>query len=289
MKSTLTMLLSGLAAAAFPLATAQGANLNLPKSIEAGSAFSIQSAGSGKGTLYIVGPGDVLKRDIQLGETTSFDSGSLYNAGHYIVVISGGASTDSGSFDVVPASQPANLSFFAKPSRLPVGLQKGITGAVYTFDSYQNLITVATPVSFELSNPSGAIQRRAMTTRGGAAWTEMDSSPQEGAAKFVARAGTIASTRVVRQVPGDPCGIKMSARPSGKQIQLETAPIRDCSGNAVPDGTIVTFTENYGGAQSTVDVPIKRGIATVEMPAHNGARISVASGLMMGNEIRWGK
>jgi hypothetical protein len=288
-KSSLSLLLSGLAVVALPVANAHAAELNLPKSIVAGSAFSIQSTGSGKGALLIVGPGEVLKRDIQLGETTSFDAGSLYNAGHYIVVISGGASSDSGSFDVVPASQPANLSFFAKPSRLPVGLQNGISGAVYTFDAYQNLITAPTPISFELSNPTGATLKRTVTTRGGAAWTEMDSSPQEGVAKFVARSGTIASTRVIRQVPGDPCGIKMSARPSGTMVALETAPVRDCSGNAVPDGTIVTFTESYNGTQSTVDVPLKRGIAKVEMPAHSGARISVASGVVMGNEIRWAR
>lgn len=288
MKTTLPLLLSGLALATSPFA-ARGANMTLPKSIEAGSAFTIQSAGSGKGTLLIVGPGEVLKRDIQLGETTSFDAGSLYNAGHYVVVISGESSSDTGSFDVVPATQPANLSFFAKPSRLPVGLQKGITGAVYTFDAYQNLIVTPTPVSFELSTPNGATQKQTVTTRGGAAWTEMDSSPREGVAKFVARAGTISSTRVIGQVPGDPCGIRMTAQPRGKQVALETAPVRDCSGNAVPDGTIVTFTESYEGAQSTVDVPLKRGIAKAELPAHSGARISVASGVVMGNEIRWGK
>jgi hypothetical protein len=187
----------------------------------------------------------------------------------------------------VPANQPANLSFFAKPSRLPVGLQKGITGAVYSFDAYQNLITEPAQVTFELSSPTGAKQTRTVSTRGGVAWTEMDSTQQQGMAKFVAKVGPISGTRVIGQVPGDPCGIKMTAKPSGKQIELETAPVKDCSGNAVPDGTIVTFTESYGSAVSTVDVPVKRGIAKVEMPAHSGARISVASGVVMGNEIRW--
>ena len=32
------------------------------------------------------------------------------------------------------------LVFLAKPSRLPVGLHDGITGAVYVFDAYKNLI-----------------------------------------------------------------------------------------------------------------------------------------------------
>jgi hypothetical protein len=81
----------------------------------------------------------------------------------------------------------------------------------------------------------------------------------------------------------------MSARPSGQKIQLETDPLRDCSGNAVPDGTIVTFTEVYDGRQTTVDVPLKRGIAQAELPAYNGAKISAATGVVLGNEIRWGK
>jgi hypothetical protein len=79
----------------------------------------------------------------------------------------------------------------------------------------------------------------------------------------------------------------MSAKRSGQQLELQTEPVRDCSGNAVPDGTIVTFTEDYKGMQSTVDVPLKRGIAKVEMPAHNGATITVASGVVLGNEIHW--
>jgi hypothetical protein len=81
----------------------------------------------------------------------------------------------------------------------------------------------------------------------------------------------------------------MTAQPSGQQIRLETAPLRDCSGNAVPDGTIVTFTETYGETQTTVDVPLKRGIAQVDMPAHNGATLSAASGVVLGNQIHWEK
>jgi hypothetical protein len=68
---------------------------------------------------------------------------------------------------------------------------------------------------------------------------------------------------------------------------LETDLVRDCRGNPVTDGTIVTFTENFNGSQSVVDVPLKRGVARTDMPAHPGAVISVASGVVMGNEIRW--
>jgi hypothetical protein len=263
--------------------------LSLPKSIEAGSAFSIQNAGSGEATLYIVGPGQVLKQTVQLGSAIYFPAGSVYNAGHYVVILAQTSGTLTGSFDVTPVNAPAGLSFLAKPSRLPVSLHGGITGAAYIFDVYHNLISTPIPVSFELSSPTGAVQKQMVSTRAGAAWTQMDSTNQQGSSKFVARAGDISSTSIIRQVPGDPCELKITAQPSGQLLDLQTAPVRDCSGNAVPDGTVVTFTETYPGGQSTVDVPLKRDIAEVKMPTHDGATFTVASGVILGNQIRWGK
>ena len=265
---------------------AQGGGLTAPKTVIAGSAFSIQTSGSGKSTLYIVGPGQVLRREIQLGDTASFPEGSLYNAGLYLVLLSG-ASAQPGRLDVLPAKDPKNLSFLARPSRLPVSLRDGITGAAYVFDAYRNLILAPLQVDFELSTPSGAEQKRSVPTQYGAAWTALDSSAAQGSDKFVARVGDISSSRVIGQVPGDPCSLKMTARPAGGGIELETDPVRDCSGNAVPDGTVVTFTETWNDDRSTVDVPLKRGVAKVEMPAHAGATITVASGVALGNQIHW--
>lgn len=277
-----------LVALAAPAAIAQSGSLTLPDSVVAGSGFSIQTGGSGKGTLYIVGLGQVIKRDVQLGDAAVMAAGVLHNAGQYLVILTGNGPSETHTLTVTPATQPADLTFLAKPSRLPVGLHDGITGAVYVFDAYQNLITASVPVNFELSSPAEPAQTRTVNTHEGAAWTEMDSTAHEGSDRFVARAGSVSSTRIVGQVPGDPCGLKMTASPAGqREVKLATAPVRDCSGNAVPDGTVVTFTEAYGNSQSTVDVPIKRGIAEVEMPAHPGAVISVASGVVMGNQIRW--
>ena len=290
MKSRWVLQLGGLAIiATMQLAFAEGGGIKVPKSIEAGTSFSIQTSGSGSATLYIIGTGQVLKRVVHLGQVTFFPSGSLYSAGHYLTVLAGESSTESASFDVVPASNPAILSFIAKPSRLPVGLPNGITGAVYIFDTYHNLITAPTTVSFELSSPSGSMQKQIVDARNGAAWTVMNSTAQQGIDRFVARVGQVSSLRIIGQVPGDPCGLKMNAQKVGQQVQLTTDPVRDCNGNAVPDGTIVTFTATYHGTQSTIDQPLKHGIAEVKMPAHNGATFAVASGVVMGNQIRWEK
>jgi len=287
--SRIFSLLIGIAISAAAVPTlAQSGNLEVPKSVVAGSAFSIETQGSGQGVLYIVGPGQVLKRDVQLGQPIAIAAGDLDTAGSYLLVLTGGSSTETGEFDVAPATKPASLSFLAKPSRLPVGLQNGISGAVYVFDAFQNLITAPTPVSFQLSIPSESVQSRTVESHLGAAWTEMNSGAKDGNARFVAQAGSISATRVIQQVPGDPCGLKMNAKKVGGEIDLETDPLRDCGGNAVTDGTIVTFTESWKGGQTTVDVPVKHGIAEAAVPAYSGARISVATGVVMGNEIRWG-
>lgn len=266
---------------------AQNAGMTLPQTVVAGSAFSIATSGSGPATLTIVGPEQVLRRSVQLGQSISIAAGALYGAGRYVAILTAGSSTDSGVLSVAPAPQAKTISFLARPSRLPVDIHDGIIGTAYVFDAYHNLITTPMPVSFDLSNPNSPMQTTTVTTRNGVAWTEMNSAAKEGAAKFVARAAGTSTTRVIDEVPGDPCNLTMSAKPDGAKITLQTAPLRDCAGNPVPDGTIVTFTESRNGMQSTADVPLKQGIARVDMPAWNGATISVASGVVAGNEIRW--
>jgi hypothetical protein len=64
--------------------------------------------------------------------------------------------------------------------------------------------------------------------------------------------------------------------------------MRDCAGNPVPDGTIVTFVAVGPKGRSTVDARVKRGIARAELPASERATISVAAGVVMGNEITVG-
>ena len=268
-------------------ASGQDGKLQLPHTVTAGSAFSIATSGSGKATLYIVGPSQALGRTVEMGQPIAIAAGELYNAGHYVVALQNGSSTETEELDVTPSPQPGTLGFLAKPSRLPVSMRNGISGAIYVFDAYRNLILTPLPASLELSVPSGSSQSRTVTTRNGLAWATLDSSGREGAAKFTARVGSASSTRVIQQVPGDPCRITITARPVANRLEVETAPVRDCSGNAIPDGTIVTFTERFNDTQSTVDVPLKEGVAKVSMPANPGAKISAASGVVAGNEIRW--
>ena len=269
-------------------ALCQAGTFDLPSEVSAGGPFSISTSGSGDAILYIVGPAQVLRQKVHLGASVSFSAGMLYEAGHYLAILVSGSATDTQPFNVAPAAKTESLGFIAKPSRLPVSLHNGISGTVYVFDPYHNLILKPLPVTLQLSNGSGITQSRTVVTRNGLAWSEMDSSPKEGTAKFIATVEGISSTRIIDQVPGDPCSISITAQQDGSKVKVQTAPVHDCSGNAIPDGTIVTFIETVDNKQSTVDVPLKQGIARVDMPAYKGSKISVASGVVAGNEIVWG-
>ncbi len=112
-----------LASSLAQLATAQDNGLRIPKKVEAGSAFSIPTTGSGKAVLYIVGPGQVLRRPVNLGESIAFEADDLHSAGHYTALLVGGDANIQTQFDVVAAPEPTGLGFLAKPSRLPVNRQ----------------------------------------------------------------------------------------------------------------------------------------------------------------------
>jgi hypothetical protein len=93
---------------------------------------------------------------------------------------------------------------------------------------------------------------------------------------------------VVQQTASDPCNLRMHAQKEKNGVIVETDPIRDCAGNPVPDGTIVTFTSIDDKGRSTVDARIKKGVARAQLPPMQNATLSVAAGVVVGNEVRWG-
>ena len=258
------------------------ADLNVPSTVTAGNGLSISTSGSGEETLYVSGPATAIKKKIQLGQAIELTSDDLKNAGHYTVALSNG---ESASFLVV-AGPVGSIAFLARPSRVPADTPNVISGTAFVFDKYQNLVTQPAPVKFELT-VAGQTVSRDVTSKDGVAYTKLDSSKKEGPAQFVASSGSASTRRVVQEVASDPCNIRMRAEGNKSGIMVQTDPIHDCAGNPVPDGTIVTFTATGPQGKSTVDARIKRGIAQAELPASDNATISVASGVVVGNEIHW--
>ena len=255
--------------------------LNVPATVQAGAGLSIPTSGSGSETLYVVGPGTGIKREVQLGSAVQLSSDDLQNAGRYVIVLGG----DSATF-FVAAAPVHSVAFLARPSRVPADTPNVVSGTAFLFDRYQNLVLQPQPVKFELTT-NGQTVTRTTTSKYGVAYTKLDSSKKEGPAQFVASSGSASVRRVVQEVASDPCSIRMSAQRVQNGIMVRTEPIRDCAGNPVPDGTIVTFTSTDSKGKSTVDARIKQGIAEAQLPSSGDATISVASGVVVGNEIKW--
>jgi hypothetical protein len=260
-------------------------DFNVPSQVTAGENTSVTTTGSGKGTFYLSGPGIAIKRSVKLGEEIVIAGDDLRRAGRYTAILDDGSPTTK-SFYVVPG-KPEKINLIARPSRVPVSKPDVVIGVAFVFDKNQNMVLTPTPVNFNLSVGGKPSLVRTVTSNNGVAWVRTASGPHEGAAQFVASMGDASVRRVVQQVASDPCRIHMKAQRQGNAIQVETDPIRDCSGNTLPDGTIVTFTESGGNAgKSSVDARIKQGIAKAILPATSGASISVASGVVLGNEVR---
>lgn len=270
----------------FAADSARAAELHLPQNAVAGQPLSI--ATSGNGTLYLIGPGQVIKRDFKSGGSVEIKAGELRSAGRWIAVLHGDGN-QSQVFWVKPG-KPGKLNFLARPSRVPVARPNVITGVTFVFDQYQNLILDPTAVNFNLS-VGGAGTSKSITSHDGVAWINSPSAPKAGAAQFVTSAGDTSVARVVQQVASDPCERSFHMHLAGhanNMVVVETDPIRDCSGNPVPDGTIVTFIQTDKSGKSTVDARIKKGTARAELPASDNATITVAAGVVLGNELHVG-
>ena len=268
-----------------PLACS-AANLSVPKQVAANSEVALSTSGSGNATLIVVGPGHASKQTVHLGDTVTLKGDAIRYAGRYVAVLKSSDGNASADF-FVTAAAPASISFLAQPSRVPADRREAISGTAFVLDKNDNLVMTTTPVKFQLAVPGTAPATRVEQSKDGVAWVRMNSGKREGAAQFVAGTGNISTARVVQQVAAEPCNLRMTAQHDKDGILVETDPIRDCSGNPVPDGTIVTFSQLDDQGKTTVDARIKRGIARAELPGARKATISVASGVVVGNEINW--
>ena len=269
-----------LALCAFP---AMAADLHPPATVQAGQSFSISVQGSGGATFYLVGPDTVVKRDVKLGGDLQIQANEVRAAGRYQAILCDSECT-SASFEV-KAAQPAHLSFFLHPSRVPVSTPNSIDATAFVFDQYYNLVLAPSTVDFKITPASGAAYSRQVPTKRGVAWLRTDSTRNEGRVRVTAVADGVQEVRVVQQVATEACGLRVKALPGGKTVTLETDPVRDCSGNALPDGTVVSFTTVDQDGKSTVDTPIKKGIAKTEVNIRGHAQVTVACGVVVGNEL----
>jgi hypothetical protein len=264
--------------------SAAALGLHGPAAVTAGQAFNFQTEGSGDATFYLLGPSGALKKTILLGNDIQVASERVSSAGQYRVIVCSGDDCAHADFEV-RAGEPARLSFFLHPSRVPVSAPNAIDATAFLFDRYYNPALAPAKVEFQIAPAAGARFSQVVTSQRGVAWMRMGSSAKEGAVRITAAIGQLAEPRVIQQVAAEACGLRVKAVRDGKGFSFETDPVRDCSGNPLPDGTIVTFTRIDSSGKTTVDAPIKKGVAHTRLPIQGHARISVACGVVLGNEL----
>jgi hypothetical protein len=259
-------------------------DLRVQTAVTAGNETTISTTGSGKATFYLMGPGVSSKSDVTLGSEIHLRPQDLRNAGTYLAI----ACSDtcrSASFYVM-AAKPASLTFLVHPSRVPVAQGDAVSGVALPMDEFHNLVLAPETVNFQLTAGSAPLLSRAVSTQDGVAWFRTNSGKSAGKLQVTATVGPVSAARAVQQVASDPCNLRIKGQRTPKGIVVETEPVRDCSGNTVPDGTIVTFTAAGAKGKSTVDAPIKQGVARAQIESSGPEVISVASGVVMGNELR---
>jgi len=265
-------------------ATAYAGEIHPPARVIAGTSITIPSSGSGDGTFYLIGPVTASKKQVQAGTGISVDSDQLERAGRYIAVLCASDGCSSANFFVVSAA--ANkLSLLAHPSRVPVGSANGISTVAFVFDNFHNFVLKPEQVKFSILPKDGKEVSAKRASENGVAWVRISSAKKEGPVRIGAAIGNANEVRVVQQVAAEACNLRIKASRAKTGFLVETDPVRECSGNPVPDGTVVSFTKSDAAGKTTVDVPIKRGVAKVEMPIQGNARITVASGVVTGNEL----
>jgi len=274
----------GFLCAAVTICTAQ--EIRVPASATAGEEITISTTGSGKATLYLVGPGVSRKDDVSLGEEIHLRAQDLRNAGGYLAVVCSDSCRSAAFY--VTAAKPASLTFLVHPSRVPVSREDAVSGVAFPFDKFHNLVLASQTVTFQLTDGTASVFSRQAQTQNGVAWFRTSSGKSAGALQVVASLDDLSARRAVQQVASDPCNLRIKGERTASGILVQTEPVHDCAGNVVPDGTIVTFTANEGDSRSTVDAPIKKGVARAQIEGSGPASISVASGVVMGNELHIG-
>jgi hypothetical protein len=261
-------------------------DIHVPASVVAGSEATISTTGSGNATFYLLGPGVARKSDVSLGTGIQVSPQDLQHAGKYVAVLCSSACRSANFY--VSAAKATSLAFLVHPSRVAVSQGDAVSGVALPFDQYHNLVLQPLTVTFQITAGNTSLLSRSVRTQDGVAWFRTTSGKSAGIVQAVATLDDLSARRAVQQVASDPCNLRISGQRTPAGILVQTEPVHDCSGNPVTDGTIVTFTTTGPGGKSTVDAPIKQGVARAQMKESGAALISAASGVVMGNEVRVG-
>lgn len=147
-------------------------------------------------------------------------------------------------------SLPTFLNVSASPSVIPADNQSTAAIKAVVSDQDNNPVSDGTEVHFEILSGSGTIESN-KSTENGVAFSNLTSSTQPDTVTIVARVDQLTDTTTVRYVVGAAANLTVTADSSslpadGTTSTRVVAHVFDESGNAVSDGTLVSFSADIG-------------------------------------------
>ena len=154
----------------------------------------------------------------------------------------------TGVITVTPGS-PDTVALTAVPDTITADGTSTSTITATVTDAYNNRVADGTVVTFTAG--LGSIAPYTTTTTNGEATAILTATTTTGTSVVTATAGSAQGTTNVTFAPGPPVTLTLTANPTsieadGVSTSTLTATVVDAHGNAVADGTVVTFTTSAG-------------------------------------------
>ncbi|OIO53999.1 MAG: hypothetical protein AUJ55_12625 [Proteobacteria bacterium CG1_02_64_396] len=135
-------------------------------------------------------------------------------------------------------------------------------------------------VTVSFTSTLGTLSGLTAVTAGGGVATVTLSSPATGTATVTATASGLTQSQALSFVAGSASGVSVTLSPSNVQVGSSTtvtAVVTDAKGNAVVDGTQVTFSGGTGTFGVTVASTVSGSVSTSFVPSASGAHTLTAT------------
>jgi len=216
--------------------------------------------------------------------TSTLTSGNV--AGTATVTATAGTAWATTPVTFTPLSA-FTVTVTAAPTSIVVGGNMA-TITVTVVDQYGNNVANNTAVTFTTSMGS-IVEAQPRLTSNGAATTTLLSGNIAGTAVVIALADSRTGTTNVQFLPAAPFTVTVTASPTSIPVSTGTsaitAAVTDQYGNAVLNGTVVTFTASLGGTCNPYTRPTTSGIATSTLtagPIAGTATVTATAGTAFG-------
>jgi hypothetical protein len=197
--------------------------------------------------------------------------GDTQQSGRATLVVAAGAARGEAALTLAPDAPVDPITPLVGGRSITADTKHWVISVVVPFDRFGNPVAEGTPVSMRALHPGDQLELKQTQIRNMLAWSRMYSRTRAGRTTVsVTAAGKYGPDATFSEVPGWPAPFTLSASPAnlpadGRQfVTLRTDVVRDDYGNAMLDGTLVTFVVDIPAGKPrfipayTIEVSLRR-------------------------------